>query len=51
MCEVIYLFVCLEDSSKGGDLFPLGAEKRFELQNFLQEAFSVPLRLFAAAQA
>lgn len=51
MCVAIYLFIGLEESSEGGDLFPLGAEKRFELQNFLQETLSVPLRLFAAAQA
>lgn len=49
--EVIYLFVSLENSSKGGDLLSFGAEERLELENLLQEALGVPLGLFAAAQA
>lgn len=47
----IYLFIGLEESPEGGDLLPLGAEERFELQNLLQEALGVALRLLAAAQA
>lgn len=45
-----YLFVSFEDSSQRRDLFFLSAEKRFELQDFLQEAFGVPLCLAAAAE-
>lgn len=43
MPAVPYLFVSLEDSPEGGNLFSLGAEEGLELQHFLQEGFSIPL--------
>lgn len=45
-----YLFISLKDGPEGSNLFSLGAEKWLELQHFFQEAFSIPLCLYAAAQ-
>ncbi|TNN74827.1 hypothetical protein EYF80_014927 [Liparis tanakae] len=44
------LFVRLEDRPEGRDLLSLGAEEGLELQHFFHEAFSIPLRLPAAAE-